>query len=103
MFKLGDKVWVKSVMYPTKPLDEKTNMVVRRWNKRNPYEGQGQGIVAGVRVVKEGYSEYWYEEGCTFNPTKHIKVYLVAVSLGQMVKVLPEDLELIKSDPAIRS
>jgi len=39
------------------------------------------GIICGMRVIKEGYRAY-DDKGTYFEPTKHIKVYLVAVNLN---------------------
>lgn len=90
MFKLGDSVRVDAIIEPGKRGWKKV------WIPRQPrHKGEKQGIICGVRTVKEGEIEQDYEYGYTFTPTKHVKVYLVAVSLGQIVRALPEDLELI--------
>jgi len=91
-FKLGDKVTVKAEVLPGK--DYESGDIMRKWRR---WEGEKPvaGIIVGMRTVKEGRSEYWgSEEGYRFVPSKHIRVYLVAISMASFIRVLPEDLEV---------
>ena len=60
---------------------------------------QGSGIICGVRVLQEGHLkedtpdfETGYSDPPSWRCTKHVDVYLVAVSYGQIVRVQPEDI-----------
>ena len=52
------------------------------------------GIVVGIRALKMGRTKFWVDEGYIFEHTGHARAVLVAVTLGRMVRALPEDLEL---------
>lgn len=53
--------------------------------------------VVGVTQLKEGWSDFISEdEGTAFRQTDSKQVYIVAKSIGQRFKVLPEDIEVIE-------
>lgn len=54
------------------------------------YEKAETGVVVGLRTLKEGWTEC-DDEGAHFKPTRHVRVYLVAVNLSTLRRVLPED------------
>jgi hypothetical protein len=97
-FNLGDRVRVKARAVPKKVDSYRTGLgdrqewyLMRQWVRE---EVQAEGIIAGVRTVKEGKSEPWPDAGWIFEPTRSLKTYLVAVNMRDMWHVLPEDLEL---------
>ncbi|MFA4834945.1 MAG: hypothetical protein WC749_02570 [Dehalococcoidia bacterium] len=103
-FELGQKVIVNARVLPHPSCeDEDTIRNVRRWERHEiPWVC---GIIVGVRTVKEGYADYIKghslsysleppEEYYAFIPTKHIKVYLVALNMKTFIRVLPEDIEV---------
>ena len=60
---------------------------------------KGSGIICGVRALQEGYMhhdtpdfETGYCDPPTWRCTKHVDVYLVAISYAQIVRVQPEDI-----------
>jgi len=88
-FALGDRVTVKAKMVPKKAHID--GMTYRRmWERVEVNETKG--IIAGVRVVKEGIIEYQWDDGWVFIPERNIKTYLVAVSLVEMWYVQTEDM-----------
>ncbi|WP_312283958.1 type II toxin-antitoxin system HicB family antitoxin [Candidatus Igneacidithiobacillus taiwanensis] len=112
--KLGEQVKVNAIIKPAKKWDNKGFRLVRIWNREEQQKAL-RGIIAGVRVVKEGwvYSGWsgdldrelkddeceWVDERdnkeiddtIIFHPEKYIKCYLVAVNLSRQVYALPED------------
>jgi len=85
-FELGQRVNVKAEVIPEK--DRNRNRIWRR------YKRECTGVIAGVRTVKEGYTKCYYDEGYIFVQTHHIKVYLVAINMRTIIRVLPEDIEV---------
>jgi hypothetical protein len=54
---------------------------------------KGEGIIAGVRQLQSGYTDGGApDQAYGWICTKHVDVYLVAVSYGQIVRVQPEDI-----------
>lgn len=102
-FELGQRVTVKaevlaSKLYKVNPyLKNNTHGrrdYIREWS-RHELKKPVNGIIAGMRTVKEGYSDYiGPEEGFAFIPMRHINVYLVATSIRTFIRVLPEDIEV---------
>ncbi|MBO8129673.1 MAG: hypothetical protein H0Z39_10860 [Peptococcaceae bacterium] len=84
---LGTKVQIRAHLVPRKVINLEKRHTRREWHRVLTSKA---GIVVGVRSVKEGQAR-WDDNG-RFEPERHIKVYLVAVSLNQIIKVLPEDL-----------
>lgn len=88
MFKLGDKVIVKA------KIESYKFWVFHHLNKiykRETIEPK-TGIIVGIRTLKEGKTIN-LGDYLVFEPTKYIKVYLVALNMSQIIKVLPEDIE----------
>ena len=91
MIKLGDRVTTTTEAWVRKGWDQGWH---RRWVRRTLREPVS-GIVVGIRTVKEGESVYMgAEEGSYFAPTKHLQVYLVAINMKQIIRVMPEDIIL---------
>lgn len=55
-----------------------------------------EGIVVGSRTMREGITEDWGDGAIEFKPTKYLKVFLVALTMNHMIRVLPEDLRKTK-------
>lgn len=92
MFELGDKVKVKAKLKSIKRWNKEIGTLMKTYERK---EISTIGIIVGIRVLKEGYTDF-YEDGLIFTATKNIKVYLVATSLKQIIKVLPEDIEKLE-------
>ena len=93
-FGLGEKVRVKARIIPVK-VYYREGGILRKWERR---EVGAEGVIAGVRTVQEGISEYRYEGRWIFEPRRYIKTYLIAVKLSEMWHVLPEDIEVIQGE-----
>lgn len=94
-FNLGDRVRIKARVVPKKTTSYEPSKlpnwhILRQWVRQ---EVQAEGVIAGVRTVKEGKSEPWPDAGWIFEPTRNLKTYLVAVNMREIWHVLPEDIE----------
>jgi len=90
---LGDKVNIRAYLVPVKKsvyYNGRTSNDLKREYTR--VETNKNGIIVGKRVLREGISEYEYEAGYFFRHTKSIPVYLVAINMRQIYKVLEEDI-----------
>ena len=65
-------------------------------------ERECEGVVVGVRTMAEGRREYWDDEGYTFYPSGYRQVVLVAVSMKELVRAFPEDVEPMAHGESIR-
>lgn len=93
--KLGQKVRVRAVVESRRIYDPKVfkrRVIVRR--EVEPFSQEYVGYIAGIRTLKEGYTETDFES-YYFKQTGHKRVYLVAVNLAKTVFALPEDVEPI--------
>lgn len=64
---------------------------VERWIGDTPPEDHREGIVIGKRTLANGYVNYDYDEGTTFEPESHLIAYVIAYDLHRNpVYVLPE-------------
>lgn len=100
MFKLGDSVRVNGFVEKAHAYDG--GLIKTVYDRHNE---MAYGIVCGKRNCFEGFvplrkSNTWLTEDdlCSFTRTKTVPVYLVAVDMGRMLKVLAEDLEVIPED-----
>ena len=95
--KLGDHVTVKAEAVATKTTvegDRGYHIPFRGW-LRHEYKEPKNGIVVGVRAVKEGKSVWLGEdEGYAFEPTQHLQVYLIAINMRQFIRAFPDDVEV---------
>gem|GEM_PF-2659645 len=87
---LGQRVKVQAHMTRVK---DYPNAYWRRIPYRNSWgrELEPEGIIAGIRNLWEGHTESGDDYGLEFKPSKAFGVYLVAVDLRQILRVLPED------------
>ncbi|KHO63387.1 hypothetical protein THYS13_15130 [Thermoanaerobacter sp. YS13] len=91
ILKLGDKVRIKGWLGYRKDWDKEVGGLKKRYGR---VPTNKTGVIVGVRILWEGYTTF--QEYLIFTPTKPIKVYLVAVNLKQILRVLPEDIEKIE-------
>ncbi len=91
MFELGQQVVVKAKMVPNKQHDYLGSITRRIW-RRVELPKSRLGIFAGFRTVREGKTDRDPDYGYYFEPTKYIKVALIAVSLKSTILVLPDDI-----------
>ena len=97
MFKLGDRVAVQAFLYPRKEWDDAKRKTKRVW-RRFPLGNPERGIICGKRTGYEGdIDDYGEEGGRIFSRTRNVPHYLVAMSMGKMLRVLPEDVTDAKS------
>jgi hypothetical protein len=82
---LGKKVKFKKHMVR----EEKYNGT-KEWKEYDNKESQG--IICGVRIVKNGYSDGYFDEARYFKITSTQKVYIVACNLRGFYKVKPESI-----------
>ena len=97
---LGEKVLVRAFVKPIKRWEARR--ILRRLHRVKVQESKRavfldgdwwiEGIVCGKRVLQEGNSVYYDDDGWIYTREKYLPVYLVAANLGQMLRVLPEDM-----------
>ncbi|MBO8128231.1 MAG: hypothetical protein H0Z39_03405 [Peptococcaceae bacterium] len=87
-FPLGAKVQIQAHLKPMTVLDTEKKLAQKTWKR---VKTSKKGVVVGVRSVKEGQIHWDYDR--RFRPSRHIKVYLVAVAMNRILRVLPADLE----------
>ena len=97
---LGEKVLIRAFVKPIKRWEARR--ILRRLNRIKVQESKRtvfldndwwiKGVVCGKRVLQEGNSVYYNDDGWIFTREKYVPVYLVAANLGQMFRVLPEDM-----------
>lgn len=63
----------------------------RWWGDAYGTEDPRPGIIIGKRTLANGYANYDYDSGTTFEPDQHVTAYVIAYDLHRKpVYVLPE-------------
>lgn len=88
---LGTRVSFDKHLVKTKGYDGAVFFSKRKTTWKEQSYNYKDGIICGVRVLKEGYRDRDEDVGYFFEPTKTIKVYLVAVNLNMKPYFVPVD------------
>lgn len=95
--KLGQKVKFSKVLVRKRSTELDKRGFREYWRRWHESEIQPtEGIVTGVRNLRNGVVEYIHDEGYDFMPTEKFNAYVVSFSLHRRpVFVLPEHLTIL--------